>query len=142
MVAQNNDNQSVILQEALTRFVDVCLQGEQPDIDEFARQYPEYEAQLKKRIQDLQEIDSLFDSLVQADESDFEDSAAEHNLIGKKVGSFEIVEIIGRGGMGVVYLGHDTKLDRSVAVKSIPANWQMTQLRGCVSIVRPDCWPH
>ncbi|MCH7559676.1 MAG: hypothetical protein IIB56_19805, partial [Planctomycetes bacterium] len=82
MAAQMNDNQAAILEEALTRFVDVCLQGEQPDIDEFVGQYPEYEAQLKERIQDLQEIDSLFDSLVQADESDFEDTVTGGELVG------------------------------------------------------------
>ena len=37
MAAQNNDNQAVVLEEALTRFVDECLQGEKPDVDEFAR---------------------------------------------------------------------------------------------------------
>ncbi|NIS83244.1 MAG: protein kinase, partial [Anaerolineales bacterium] len=124
MAAQMNDNQAAVLEEALTRFVDVCLRGEQPDIDEFVGQYPEYEAQLKGRIQDLQEIDSLFDSLVHADESDFEDTATGHELVGQKVGSFEIVEMIGRGGMGVVYLARDTKLDRSVAIKSMPAELQ------------------
>ncbi len=124
MAAQMNDNQAAILEEALTRFVDVCLQGEQPDIDEFVGQYPEYEAQLKERIQDLQEIDSLFDSLVQADESDFGDTATGHELVGQKVGSFEIVEMIGRGGMGVVYLARDTKLKRSVAIKSMPVELQ------------------
>ncbi|MHC4540579.1 MAG: protein kinase domain-containing protein [Planctomycetota bacterium] len=124
MAAQTNDNQAAILEEALTRFVDVCLQGEQPDIDEFVGQYPEYGAQLKERIQDLQEIDSLFDSLVQADESDFEDTVIGHELVGRRIGSFEIVEMIGRGGMGVVYLARDTKLDRSVAVKSMPADLQ------------------
>jgi serine/threonine protein kinase/formylglycine-generating enzyme required for sulfatase activity/dienelactone hydrolase len=44
--------------------------------------------------------------------------------IGRTIGSFEIVKIIGRGGMGVVYLAHDTKLDRSVAVKSMPVELQ------------------
>jgi len=63
----------------------------------------------------------MFDTLVQPDESDFEDAAIKDNLIGRKIGSFEIVEMIGRGGMGVVYLARDTKLDRNVAVKSIPA---------------------
>lgn len=45
-------------------------------------------------------------------------------LIGQKIGSFEIVELIGSGGMGVVYLARDTKLDRSVAIKSMPAELQ------------------
>jgi serine/threonine-protein kinase len=121
MAAQMNDNQADVLEEALTRFVGVYFIGEQPDIDEFIGQYPQCKTQLKKRIKDLQEIDSLFDSIVQADESDFEDSVAEHNLIGKKIGSFEIVRMIGHGGMGVVYLARDTRLKRSVAIKSMPA---------------------
>ncbi|HCO95168.1 MAG TPA: hypothetical protein DIU00_14650, partial [Phycisphaerales bacterium] len=66
-------------------------------------------------------INNLFDSLVQTDESEFEDVVTEPNLVGRKIGSFEIVEMIGRGGMGVVYLARDTKLKRSVAIKSIPA---------------------
>ena len=52
----------------------------------------------------------MFDSLLKADESDFEDETAGQDLVGQKVGSFEIVEMIGRGGMGVVYLAEDTKL--------------------------------
>ena len=124
MVDHQNNNQAVILEEALARFVDECLQGEKPDIDEFVRQYPQCEVRLKKRIQDLKEIDFLFDTLVQADESDFADITDEFDLVGKNVGNFEIKEIIGRGGMGTVYLAHDTRLKRSVAVKSIPAELQ------------------
>jgi serine/threonine protein kinase/tetratricopeptide (TPR) repeat protein len=121
MAAQKNDNRSATLEEALQRFVEGYLRGRQPDIDEFVKQYPRHEVQLKQRIEDLREIDTLFDSIFQADEIEFEDKVAGHNLIGRKIGNFEIMEMIGRGGMGVVYLAHDTKLKRSVAVKSIPA---------------------
>jgi serine/threonine protein kinase/Flp pilus assembly protein TadD len=40
---------------------------------------------------------------------------------GSQIGPFRIEHELGRGGAGVVYLAHDTKLDRSVAIKSLPA---------------------
>ncbi|MHC4460743.1 MAG: protein kinase domain-containing protein [Planctomycetota bacterium] len=39
---------------------------------------------------------------------------------GGRIGPFRIERELGRGGAGVVYLGHDTKLDRPVAIKSLP----------------------
>ncbi|HHH49717.1 MAG TPA: serine/threonine protein kinase [Saprospiraceae bacterium] len=41
------------------------------------------------------------------------------NLIGCFVGSIELVKLLGRGGMGEVYLGMDATLQRKVAVKTI-----------------------
>jgi serine/threonine-protein kinase len=35
------------------------------------------------------------------------------------IGPYEVTREIGRGGMGVVYLAHDTKLDRDVAIKTL-----------------------
>jgi len=121
MVAPKSDHQYLVLEEALTRFVDECLQGKPPDVNEFVRQYPQCRAQLKVRLRDLGEIDSLFDSLVSADELEFAATAAAHDLAGHKIGHFKILEMIGRGGMGVVYLARDTKLKRPVAIKSMPA---------------------
>ena len=38
----------------------------------------------------------------------------------ERIGSYPIDREIGRGGMGVVYLGRDTRLDRRVAIKVLP----------------------
>ncbi len=119
-----DDNQESTIEEAVRQFVDAKLQGRELDIDEFVKRYPGLEHQIKENIQELQKINTLFDCLTQAEDSDFEEMASGQYLVGQKVGSFEIVEMIGRGGMGVVYLAHDSKLDRSVAVKSIPAELQ------------------
>jgi len=114
------NNQEGIIKEAVRKFVDARWQNQEPDIDEFVEQYPGLEHQIRQGIQDAQKIDALFDSLVQADESDFENSATEHDLVGHKLASFDVEKVIGRGGMGVVYLARDTKLDRHVAIKSMP----------------------
>ena len=42
---------------------------------------------------------------------------------GTRLGPYEIHGAIGVGGMGEVYRAHDTRLDRDVAIKVLPADW-------------------
>src|SRR5438046_5366918 len=38
----------------------------------------------------------------------------------RQLGPYVIERQIGRGGMGVIYLGRDTRLDRPIAIKVLP----------------------
>ena len=39
------------------------------------------------------------------------------DLVGKQLGKYQIQAALGKGGMGMVYIGYDPLLDRKVAIK-------------------------
>lgn len=71
---------------------------------------------VKKRLERLhtlkkpQLLDSNFNEL------QLEENSEENQVLGR----YQIEKQLGKGAMGVVYLGRDTKLDRLVAIKTLP----------------------
>src|SRR5215212_6815880 len=47
------------------------------------------------------------------------------DLIGQTIGRYQIISPLGSGGMGEVFLAHDTMLDRKVAVKLLPRQFTL-----------------
>src|SRR5260370_1590797 len=50
-------------------------------------------------------------------------------VIGQSIAHYKILSLLGRGGMGEVYLARDTRLDRKVALKIFPADLAANQDR-------------
>src|SRR5438105_5833305 len=53
---------------------------------------------------------------------DYNDAQSMGLTSGTKLGPYEIVSPLGTGGMGEVYRARDTRLERDVAIKVLPAN--------------------
>src|SRR5262249_22177920 len=58
-------------------------------------------------------------------------AAARENVtsVGRQIGPYRVLSLIGAGGMGEVYLAEDTRLHRRVALKLLPSEFTYDQER-------------
>lgn len=105
-------------QQRLAELLEECLadleQGLSPDLDRCAAEDPDLVEPLKACLESLNFLQRAAIDLGTTDR------AASADPVARRLGDFEILREIGRGGMGVVYEARQISLDRPVALKMLP----------------------
>jgi serine/threonine protein kinase len=84
--------------------------------------------QLRREVESLLANDDLDDNMVETAVSKAVDQLpdvqadAGDDLVGKHIGPYLVTELIGKGGMGMVFKARDTQLNRPVAIKALPTD--------------------
>src|SRR5687768_1109478 len=79
-------------------------------------------AEVESLLASLDCAESFMETPAIAEFADVIKSETKKLEVGKCFGHYEIIEQIGAGGMGEVYLATDTRLERKAAIKVLPGN--------------------
>lgn len=109
------------LAQLLADLSDRAHHGEVIDIQLIGYEHPEYAAELQELWGAAMLADAVGSQCQRFDDTAVPSKAKLTLELPYYFGDFELVEEIGRGGMGIVYKAHQSSLDRLVAIKMILA---------------------
>jgi serine/threonine protein kinase len=118
------------LDRAIAEFLEESGTDPGADRRRWLSRYPEFFDELSDFFADRDEVEKLAAPLrdlartadLAPDDGDWLAPSEVPDHLGR-IGDYEVVDRVGRGGMGVVYKGHDAALNRYVAIKALAPQW-------------------
>ena len=111
------------LAQLLEELLDRARKGDFPGVEWVVAEHPEFADELRGLWATAMLAQQLGPSAMQAGQNDalVEDGQPPPGIRDRRVGDYELLDEVGRGGMGVVYRARQVSLDRIVALKMILA---------------------
>ncbi len=115
----------------IDQILDGALQREGSERKGFLDEACSGDASLRQEVEGLLEASERGKGFIEAPALEVTAQAMAQNqvqsMVGREIGSYKVLSLLGTGGMGEVYLAEDAKLDRRVALKFLPGEMQQDE---------------
>jgi serine/threonine-protein kinase len=117
-----------LLAQLFAELTEQLRQGRQPDVEAVARQHPQLAAELRELLAAVRVVDEVLRLPPDAQATVLvpppstptgDQSMSSTASLPRRFGDYELLEELGRGGMGVVYKARQCNPDRIVAIKML-----------------------
>ncbi len=115
MSTAESDSRTERIDAAIAEWFEALEEGRAPDEAEFLARFPDLVDELRKFLADHHRFDQVAGSVAGPEMPG--ESSFGADPVGRRLGDFDIIREIGRGGMGIVYEARQVSLKRNVALK-------------------------